>query len=72
MFLRDGDRVLRTYVTDGRGVEALGPVWRLLDLTPLGRGETWEDSPADVPQQPPYEWWRRHDEYREGASPGAA
>jgi predicted dithiol-disulfide oxidoreductase (DUF899 family) len=63
VFLRDGDRVFRTYFTDGRGVEALGSVWTFLDLTPLGRQENWEDSPAGRPQTPPYEWWRRHDEY---------
>jgi predicted dithiol-disulfide oxidoreductase (DUF899 family) len=44
-------------------VEALGSVWSFLDLTPLGRQETWEDSPAGHPQTPPYVWWRRHDEY---------
>jgi predicted dithiol-disulfide oxidoreductase (DUF899 family) len=33
------------------------------DLTPLGRQEEWEDSPAGYPQGKPYEWWRRHDEY---------
>ncbi len=65
VFLRDGDRVFRTYFTDGRGVEALGPVWTFLDLTPLGRQEDWEDSPAGCPQTPPYRWWRRHDEYDE-------
>jgi predicted dithiol-disulfide oxidoreductase (DUF899 family) len=63
VFLRDGERVYRTYFTSGRGVEALGSVWTFLDLTPLGRQETWEDSPAGYPQTPPYEWWRRHDEY---------
>ena len=63
VFLRDGDSVLRTYFTTARGVEALGSVWTLLDLTPLGRQETWEDSPAGYPQTAPYEWWRRHDEY---------
>jgi predicted dithiol-disulfide oxidoreductase (DUF899 family) len=62
-FLRDGDAVFRTYFTTARGVEALGSVWTLLDLTPLGRQEKWEDSPADYPQTKPYEWWRRHDEY---------
>jgi predicted dithiol-disulfide oxidoreductase (DUF899 family) len=62
-FLRDGDDVFRTYFTTARGVEALGSVWTLLDLTPLGRQEEWEDSPADYPQTKPYEWWRRHDEY---------
>jgi predicted dithiol-disulfide oxidoreductase (DUF899 family) len=63
VFLRDGDDVYRTYFTSGRGVEALGSVWTFLDLTPLGRQEEWEDSPAGYPQTPPYEWWRRHDEY---------
>jgi predicted dithiol-disulfide oxidoreductase (DUF899 family) len=65
VFIRDGDDVYRSYFTSGRGVEALGPVWTLLDLTPLGRQETWEDSPPGWPQTPPYAWWRRHDEYEE-------
>jgi predicted dithiol-disulfide oxidoreductase (DUF899 family) len=63
VFLRDGDEVYRTYFTNGRGVETLGPVWSFLDVTPLGRQEEWEDSPEGYPQTPPYEWWRRHDEY---------
>jgi predicted dithiol-disulfide oxidoreductase (DUF899 family) len=63
VFLRDGERVFRTYFTAGRGVEALGSAWTFLDLTPLGRQETWEDSPEGYPQTPPYEWWRLHDEY---------
>jgi predicted dithiol-disulfide oxidoreductase (DUF899 family) len=63
VFVRDGDEVYRTYFTNRRGVETLGPVWTLLDLTPLGRQEEWEDSPEGRPQGPPYEWWRRHDEY---------
>jgi len=63
VFLRDGDDVYRTYFTNGRGVESLGPVWSFLDVTPLGRQEEWEDSPEGYPQTPPYEWWRRHDEY---------
>jgi predicted dithiol-disulfide oxidoreductase (DUF899 family) len=62
-FIRDGDAVYRTYFTTNRGVEALGPVWTLLDLTALGRQEEWEDSPEGTPQTPPYQWWRRHDEY---------
>ena len=65
VFLRDGGEVYRTYFTDGRGVEALGSVWTLLDLTPLGRQEDWEDSPEGYPQTKPYQWWRRHDEYGE-------
>jgi len=63
VFLRDGDKVYRTYFTTGRGVEALGSVWTFLDLTPLGRQEDWEDSPEGWPQTGPYAWWRRHDEY---------
>jgi predicted dithiol-disulfide oxidoreductase (DUF899 family) len=63
VFLREGERIFRTYVTAGRGVEALGPVWSFLDLTPLGRQEEWEDSPPGRPQSAPYRWWRRHDEY---------
>jgi predicted dithiol-disulfide oxidoreductase (DUF899 family) len=63
VFLRDGDSVYRTYFTTQRGVEALGSVWTFLDLTPLGRQEEWEDSPAGYPQTKPYQWWRRHDEY---------
>jgi predicted dithiol-disulfide oxidoreductase (DUF899 family) len=62
-FFRDGEGVYRTYFTAGRGVEALGSVWTFLDLTPLGRQEEWEDSPDGYPQTPPYQWWRRHDEY---------
>jgi predicted dithiol-disulfide oxidoreductase (DUF899 family) len=67
VFLRDGEDTYRTYFTTARGAEALGSVWTFLDLTPLGRQEVWEDSPAGYPQTKPYEWWRRHDEY-EGKS----
>jgi predicted dithiol-disulfide oxidoreductase (DUF899 family) len=63
VFLRDGDSVYRTYFTSGRGGEAAGTPWTFFDLTPLGRQETWEDSPDGWPQTPPYRWWRRHDEY---------
>ena len=63
VFFRDGDEVFRTYFTSQRGVELLGSVWSLLDLTPFGRQEDWEDSPPGYPQGAPYEWWRRHDEY---------
>jgi predicted dithiol-disulfide oxidoreductase (DUF899 family) len=57
----------RTYFTTHRGDEALGSLWTLLDLTPLGRQEEWEDSPAGYPQTKPYQWWRRHDEYDDHA-----
>jgi predicted dithiol-disulfide oxidoreductase (DUF899 family) len=66
VFFRDEEEVFRTYFTSSRGVEAIGPVWTFLDRTPLGRQEEWEDSPPGYPQGPPYEWWRRHDEYEAG------
>jgi len=67
VFLRDGEQAFLTYETRSRGVEALGPVWSFLDLTPLGRQEEWEDTPPGRPQGPPYAWWRYHDEYERGA-----
>ncbi len=63
VFLRDGDSVYRTYFTSARGVDRLRMDFNLLDLTPLGRQEEWEDSPAGWPQTEPYAWWRKHDEY---------
>jgi predicted dithiol-disulfide oxidoreductase (DUF899 family) len=61
----DDDRILRTYFVDKRGDEALGSAWAYLDITALGRQETWEDSPEGYPQTPPYAWWNLHDEYDE-------
>src|SRR6202165_2242347 len=68
VFFRDGKRVFRTYLINGRGDEAMGSTWSYLDMTALGRQETWEDSPAGYPQTPPYKWWNWHDEYASGAS----
>ncbi|HJQ86455.1 MAG TPA: DUF899 domain-containing protein [Propionibacteriaceae bacterium] len=62
-FIREGDRVFRTYFTDGRGDENLGTTWSYLDITALGRQEEWEDSPEGYPQTPPYQWWNYHDAY---------
>lgn len=69
VFFRDGDNVYRSYFTTGRGDEGLGSFWNFLDLTPLGRQETWEDSPAGWPQTPPYEWYRHHDKYAQPSAP---
>jgi predicted dithiol-disulfide oxidoreductase (DUF899 family) len=64
VFIRDdADRVYRTYFTTARGGELFDTNFRLLDLTPYGRQEIWEDSPEGRPQTPPYQWWRLHDEY---------
>jgi predicted dithiol-disulfide oxidoreductase (DUF899 family) len=58
-YLRDGDQVFETYETKWRGIEVLLPTLQLLDLTPYGRQETWEDSPAGWPQDKAGSWWRR-------------
>lgn len=68
VFIREGGDIYHSYFTTGRGAETLGTVWTLLDLTPLGRQETWEDSPEGAPQTPPYQWWRLHDEYSDARS----
>jgi len=68
-FIRDGDRVFRTYFVNARGDEALGSTWSYLDLTALGRQEQWEDSPEGYPQTAPYEWWDWHDGYSAAEPP---
>lgn len=72
VFVRDGGEAFRTYFTRGRGVEALGTSWELLDLTPLGRQETWEDSPEGRPQGAPYGWWALVDEVDAAPPPPSA
>jgi predicted dithiol-disulfide oxidoreductase (DUF899 family) len=69
-FIRDGDRVFRTYFINNRGDEALGSAWAYLDMTALGRQEEWEDSPEGYPQTKPYEWWDWHDGYGDRAAAG--
>ncbi|MHC5904229.1 DUF899 family protein [Streptomyces sp. S6] len=49
-FLRDGDRVYMTYCTTGRGNERVNSAFGLLDMTPYGRGEAWEDTPEGWPE----------------------
>jgi predicted dithiol-disulfide oxidoreductase (DUF899 family) len=62
-FVRDGERVFRTYFINSRGDEAMGTTWSYLDMTALGRQEEWEDSPEGYPQTPPYQWWNYNDVY---------
>jgi len=70
VFIRDDSgKVFRTYFINNRGDEHMGTVWSYLDLTPLGRQETWEDSPEGYPQTPPYKWWNWHDNYNAEPSP---
>ena len=62
-FIREDDKVFRTYFIDSRGDEQMGNTWNYLDMTALGRQEEWEDSPEGYPQTPPYGWWNYHDAY---------
>ncbi len=54
VFFRINEAVFHTYSTYNRGTESLTDVYRLLDMTPYGRQEDWEDSPAGWPQRPTY------------------
>ncbi len=54
VFLRNGKDVYRTYSTTARGVDRILFVNNILDLTPYGRQEDWEDSPPGWPQHPTY------------------
>ncbi|MDG4826045.1 DUF899 family protein [Asanoa sp. WMMD1127] len=63
VFVTDGVDAYQTYLTSDRGVDRLRFDFNILDLTPYGRQESWEDSPLGWPQTEPYSWWRLHDEY---------
>jgi predicted dithiol-disulfide oxidoreductase (DUF899 family) len=54
VLLRDGDDVYLTYATMSRGVDRMIFVHNVLELTPYGRQQDWEDSPAGWPQRPTY------------------
>lgn len=61
-FLRDGDHVFLTYSITGRGTEMANPVFALLDMTPYGRGEAWQDTPEGWPEGNRPCWYWRTDE----------
>lgn len=54
VFFNLGDDVFHTYSTYARGTEAFTDARRLLDLTPYGRQQDFEDSPPGWPQRPTY------------------
>lgn len=54
VFFRIGDDIFHTYSTYARGGESLVDSYRLLDATPYGRQEDFEDSPPGWPQKPTY------------------
>lgn len=54
VFFRIEDDLFHTYSTYARGTEALTDARALLDMTPYGRQQDFEDSPAGWPQRPTY------------------
>lgn len=61
VFLREGENLFHTYSTTARGVDLLHRTYNYLDLTPLGRQESWEE-PAGR-STPSDDWLRYHDQY---------
>jgi predicted dithiol-disulfide oxidoreductase (DUF899 family) len=49
-----GDDVYHVYSSFARGTEGTTDSYGLLDRTPYGRQENWEDSPEGWPQRPTY------------------
>jgi predicted dithiol-disulfide oxidoreductase (DUF899 family) len=60
-FLRQADRACLTYSTTGRGNEPVIGSFGLLDMTPYGRGEAWEDNPEGWPAGHHACWYWRSD-----------
>jgi len=54
VFFRMNDDVFHTYSTYARGTESLTDAYTLLDTTPYGRQQDFEDSPPGWPQKPTY------------------
>jgi predicted dithiol-disulfide oxidoreductase (DUF899 family) len=54
VFFRLDEDVFHTYSTYARGTESLTNTYSLLDMTPYGRQQDFEDSPPGWPQKPTY------------------
>lgn len=54
VFFRLGNEIFHTYSAYARGTENLTNAYSLLDTTPYGRQQDFEDSPAGWPQRPTY------------------
>ena len=54
VFFRLDDDVFHTYSSYARGNESVTDWYQLLDLTPYGRQQDFEDSPPGWPQRPTY------------------
>jgi len=62
-FIRDGDRVFRTYFINNRGDEALGGTWSYPRPDRARAAGGVGGLARGYPQTRPYEWWNWHDEY---------
>lgn len=58
-YLQTDDQVFQSYETKWRGIEAMMPSLQLLDLTPYGRQETWEETSEIIQLDEAGSWWRR-------------
>ena len=54
VFFQLDDEVFHTYSAFARGTESITDAYRLLDTTPYGRQQEFEDSPPGWPQKPTY------------------
>lgn len=54
VFFKAGEDIFHTYSAYARGTERLTDSYALLDVTPYGRQEDFEDSPPGWPQKPTY------------------
>ena len=54
VFFRLDEDVFHTYSAYARGTESLTNAYTLLDMTPFGRQQDFEDSPPGWPQKPTY------------------
>jgi predicted dithiol-disulfide oxidoreductase (DUF899 family) len=54
VFFRLGEDVFHTYSAYARGTELLTDAYSLLDTTPYGRQQDFEESPRGWPQKPTY------------------
>lgn len=54
VFFRVDEDIFLTYQSYARGNESRTDAYRLLDMTPYGRQEDFEDSPPGWPQKPTY------------------
>lgn len=64
VFLREGKNIFHTYSTTDRGNDLLHGTYNYLDLTPLGRQESWEEPPGRS-NSSAMGWLRLHDSYNE-------